>query len=123
MNAPVANPAAFSRVAAVTVPAATRNPLLSRMPCSYGRPSRENRRVRHERDDGVRVGEREARPVGRQRVERRRRDWSAVGRQHVGAQRVDRDEQDVLIGIGRRQHVRRAPEGPPSDRREHGDHA
>lgn len=44
---------------------------------------------------------RESQAVGRQPIEVRRRRLAAVGAERVGAQRIDRDEQDVLIRVAR----------------------
>ncbi len=57
--------------------------------------------VRRQRDDGVRVREGEARAARGERVEVRRAGAAAVGRQRIGAQRVDGDEEDVAVRIGR----------------------
>ena len=62
-----------------------------------------------QRHDGVRVREREPRAAGGQAIEVRRLRRAAVRRQRVGAQRVDRDEQDVLVGV-RFEHERAASE-------------
>ena len=66
------SPAALSRVASVAVPACTRKPLLSRMPCSYGSRPVRMRGVRGQGDDGMGVGEREPRTVAGQPIEVRR---------------------------------------------------
>src|SRR5262245_44947881 len=61
-------------------------------------PPREDAGVRWERHDGMGVGEVEADAFTREPIERRRRCRTAVASQRVGAERVDRDEQDVLAG-------------------------
>ncbi len=85
----------------------------------------QDRRVRDERDDGVGVREIEARAVRRQPVQIRRRRAAAVRPERVGAQRVDRDEQDVAVGIDL-QDERRRSQPPPrrqSDEQHAGRHA
>ena len=62
-------------------------------------PAGEDRRVRRQRHDRVRVREGKPRAARSQPVEVRRLRAPAVRRQRVGAQRVDGDEQDVLIGV------------------------
>jgi hypothetical protein len=57
-------------------------------------------RVRRQRDDGVCVREVETDAFGREPIERRRRSGPAVGTQRVCAERVDRDQQNVLTGDG-----------------------
>ena len=69
------------------------------MPCSYG-----SWPLRIVVCDGsvttaVRVREGEARAARGEPIEVRRLRRAAVRRQRVGAQRVDRDEQDVDIGV------------------------
>ena len=59
--------------------------------------------VRGQRDDGMRMREVVADAIGGQGVEVRRRGAPPVGAKRVGPQRVDRDEQHVLIG--RLQHA------------------
>ena len=73
--------------------------------------------MRRQRHDGVRVREREARAVRRQAIEIRRPRRPAVRRQRVGAQRVDGDEQDVLIrgGLEGEPGGARSPDQPARD--------
>jgi hypothetical protein len=66
-------------------------------PVLVGKQSAENGRVGRQRHHGVRVGERKARAAGGEAVHVRRLRRSAVRRQRVGPQRVNRDEKDVLI--------------------------
>ena len=53
--------------------------------------------MRRQRDDGLRVREREPDPGGGQRVDVRRARRPAVAAERVAAQRVDRDQQDVAV--------------------------
>ena len=55
--------------------------------------------MRRERHDGVRVGEVESEAVAGQPVEVRRRRGTAVATQDVGAERVNGDQEDVLIEL------------------------
>ena len=57
----------------------------------------QDRRVRRQRRDGVRVRELEAHAIGREPIEGRRRRRPTVAAERVRAQRVDCDEQDVLM--------------------------
>jgi len=57
----------------------------------------EDARVRRQREDGVRVREIEEDTVAREPIEGGCRDRAAVRAERVSAQRVDRDEQNVLI--------------------------
>jgi len=79
----------------------------------------EDRRVRGQRQDGRRVREREARAMGGQPIEVRCRGRPAVGAERVGAQRVDRHEQDVLVRSGRSTKAcsRHHHQPPPRSRR------
>ncbi len=99
MNAPVANPCALSSVATVglrcvePIAGVVADAVLVRI------PSAEDAGVRRQRDDRVGVREVEARAARGQRVQVRRRGAPAVRTERVGAQRVDRDEQHVAIGV------------------------
>lgn len=59
--------------------------------------ARQDAHVRRQREHRVRVGELEAHAPACEAVEVRRIGGAAVGMQRVGPQRVDGDEQDVLI--------------------------
>jgi hypothetical protein len=64
--------------------------------------AREDAGVRGQRDDGVRVSKGEADTGSRQRIDVRRPRRAPVAAERVGAQRVDGDEQHVLLGVLRK---------------------
>ena len=80
--------------------------------------ARENRRVRHERHDRVRVREVEARAVRGQLVQVRRGHASAARAERIAAPRVDRHEQHIAVGIDVERERRRA-QPPPRAEPEH----
>ena len=65
--------------------------------------------MRRQGDDGVRVREREAETRRRQRVDDRRCRGATVAAEGVGAQGVDRDEEDVLLSVLSQVRARRPP--------------
>jgi hypothetical protein len=74
--------------------------------------------VRGQRDDRVRVGECEANALGREPIDVRRPRRSAVDAERVGSERVDGDEQDVLIrNLSKSQPTRASGAGTGGERR------
>jgi hypothetical protein len=59
--------------------------------------AREDARVRRQGEDGVGMREIEADALGGEPIERRRCRGAAIRTERIGAERVDGDEQDVLL--------------------------
>ena len=79
--------------------------------------ARENRRVRDERDDGVRVGEVEAGAARGQLVQVGGRCAAAARAECVGAPCIDRHEQHIAVGVDVEREGR-SPEPPPHAERD-----
>ncbi len=91
-------------------------------PVLEGVASGHDARVRRRRDHRMRMGEAEPDPVFRERIEVGRRGPSAVAAERIAAQRVDRDDQHVLIArVNEFGKPWRAMPPPPRQRRD-GEH-